>query len=185
LIGEVSAMKCPHCGHEDSKVTDSRTVDDSVRRRRQCLACGFRFTTYERVQTGNLVIIKKDLRREAFSHDKLATGIRKACEKRPLPTGTVEKLVDDIETELLQLGKAEVPSSVVGEIVMDRLKELDHIAYIRFASVYRDFADITSLKQEVDTLIASSYPSSQLPLIPKEELDSLGRKERAASSKHR
>jgi transcriptional repressor NrdR len=83
------------------------------------------------------------------------------------------------------LGKAEVPSSVVGEIVMDRLKELDHIAYIRFASVYRDFADITSLKQEVDTLIASSYPSSQLPLIPKEELDSLGRKERAASSKHR
>lgn len=178
-------MKCPHCGHEDSKVTDSRTDGDSVRRRRQCLACGFRFTTHERVQTGNLVIIKKDLRREEFSREKLATGIRKACEKRPLPTGTVEKLVDEIETELLQLGKAEVASSVVGEIVMDRLKELDHIAYIRFASVYRDFADITSLKWEVDTLIASSYPSSQLPLIPQEELDSLGRRERAASSKHR
>lgn len=175
MIGSVSLMKCPHCGHEDSKVTDSRTVDDTVRRRRQCLDCGFRFTTYERIQTGNLVIIKKDMRREGFNHEKLATGIRKACEKRPLPTGTVEKLVDDIETELLQLGRVEIPSSVVGEIVMDRLKELDHIAYIRFASVYRDFADITSLKQEVDTLIASSHPSSQLPLIPREELITLGK----------
>ncbi len=185
MIGSVSLMKCPHCGHEDSKVTDSRTVDDTVRRRRQCLDCGFRFTTYERIQTGNLVIIKKDMRREVFSHEKLATGIRKACEKRPLPTGAVEKLVDEIETELLRLGRVEVPSSVVGEIVMDRLKELDHIAYIRFASVYRDFADITSLKQEVDTLIASSHPSSQLPLIPKEALNSLSRKERAGSSRHR
>lgn len=161
-------MKCPHCGYVDSKVTDSRTVDESIRRRRQCLDCGFRFTTYERIQTANVFIIKKDLRREEFNREKLAIGIRKACEKRPLPTGIVEKLVDDIETELHRLGKVEIPSPVVGEIVMDRLRELDHIAYIRFASVYRDFADITSLKQEVDTLVAGRHSVTQLPLIPKE-----------------
>ncbi len=179
------SMKCPLCGHEDSKVTDSRNVDGTVRRRRQCLDCGFRFTTYERVQTGNLVIIKKDLRREVFSREKLASGIRKACEKRPLPTGTIEKMVDDIENEVLLLGKSEIHSTVVGELVMDRLKIMDHIAYIRFASVYRDFTDITSLKREIDTLIAGSELASQLPLIPNEELNSLGRKERTASSKHR
>ncbi len=175
-------MKCPLCGHEDSKVTDSRTVDDTVRRRRECLDCGFRFTTYERIQTGNLVIIKKDMRREGFNHEKLATGIRKACEKRPLPTGTVEKLVDEIETELLRLGRVEIPSSVVGEIVMDRLKELDHIAYIRFASVYRDFADITSLKREVDTLISGRPAASQLPLIPEGEFNTPDRRKRASPS---
>ena len=178
-------MKCPHCGHADSKVTDSRDVDDTVRRRRQCLECGSRFTTYERIQTANLVIIKKDHRREEFKREKLAIGIRRACEKRPLPTGTVEKLVDDIETELHRLGRIELTSSAVGEIVMDRLRELDHIAYIRFASVYRDFADITSLKQEVDTLVAGRPLASQLPLIPNEEFNSLGRKERTAASKHR
>jgi transcriptional repressor NrdR len=185
LIERVAKMKCPHCGHDDSKVTDSRSVDESVRRRRQCLECGFRFTTYERIQTANLVIIKKDLRREEFNREKLATGIRKACEKRPLPTGTVEKLVDDIETEVHRLGKVEIPSSVVGEIVMDRLRDLDQIAYIRFASVYRDFADITSLLQEVDTLIAGRQQANQLPLIPRDELNSLGREVRARSSRRR
>ncbi len=161
-------MKCPHCGHDDSKVTDSRNVDGSIRRRRQCLDCGFRFTTHERIQTANLVIIKKDRRREEFSREKLASGIRRACEKRPLPTGRIEKLVDDIETEVHRLGKVEIPSSAVGEMVMNRLREVDHIAYIRFASVYRDFADITSLKQEVDTLVAARDLATQLPLIPKE-----------------
>ena len=178
-------MKCPHCGYEDSKVTDSRTADDTVRRRRQCLDCGFRFTTYERVETGHPVIIKKDHRREPFDREKLATGIRKACEKRPLPTGKIEKLVDEIEMELLQLGRTEVPSSAVGEIVMDRLKELDHIAYIRFASVYREFADITSLKKEVDTLAAGKHPMRQLPLMPKEELNSIHTRDRPGSSKRR
>jgi transcriptional repressor NrdR len=113
----------------------------------------------------DLVIAKKDGRREEFSRQKLLSGVRKACEKRPLPIGSIEKLVDDVESELHRLGKMEVPSSVVGEMVMERLKELDHIAYIRFASVYRAFADIGSLKQEVDTLISGS----QLPLLPKEE----------------
>jgi len=117
-------------------------------------------------------VIKKDERREEFNRNKLLTGIRKACEKRPLPTGTVDKLVDDIEAELYHLGKAEIPSAVIGDMVMERLKRLDHIAYIRFASVYREFADITTLKQEVDTLLSAGAEASpsQLPLLPTEEL---------------
>jgi transcriptional repressor NrdR len=177
-------MKCPHCGYEDSKVIDSRDVNDTVRRRRECLSCGSRFTTHERIQTSNLVIIKKDRRREEFNREKLTAGIRKACEKRPLPTGAVEKLVDEAENELHRLGKAEIPSSAVGEIVMEKLKQLDHIAYIRFASVYRDFADITSLKREVDTLIAAKDIASQLPLLPKEEISVPGKKKRLASSRN-
>ncbi len=168
-------MKCPNCGSEESRVTDSRNANGGLRRRRECLQCGFRFTTYERIQTVNLLVIKKDQRREEFNREKLGAGIRKACEKRPLPAGTIEKIVDEIESELLSLGKPEVPSSVVGERVMERLKKLDHIAYIRFASVYRAFADLGSLKQEVDTLIERGepehYPDNQLPLIPGEELN--------------
>jgi transcriptional repressor NrdR len=156
-----------------------------VRRRRECLGCSHRFTTYERVQTGSLVIIKKDQRREEFSRDKISAGIHKACEKRPLPTGTVEKIVDDIETELIAVGRAEISSKAVGELVMDRLKDLDQIAYIRFASVYRDFADITSLKREVDTLVEGRIPASQLRLIPSEEYSVPVRRKRAASSKRR
>jgi len=167
-------MNCPYCGHSEDKVIDSREVNEGIRRRRQCLGCDARFTTYERLQPASLFVIKKDERREEFDREKLLSGIRKACEKRPLPMGIVEKLVDDIEAELYQLGKAEVPSTVVGDIVIERLKNLDHIAYIRFASVYRDFADITTLKQEVDTLLDAeaepSTPSSQLPLLPDGEL---------------
>jgi transcriptional repressor NrdR len=113
-------------------------------------------------------VIKKDQRREEFSRDKLLNGIRKACEKRPLPTGAVDKLVDDIEAELYHMGKPEIPSAVIGDMVMERLKSLDYIAYIRFASVYREFTDITALKQEVDTLLSAGAPppASQLPLIP-------------------
>jgi transcriptional repressor NrdR len=161
-------MKCPYCGYADSKVVDSRDTELSVRRRRQCLACRARFTTYERVQAASLFVIKKDGRREEFSRDKLLNGMRKACEKRPLPTGTVEKLVDDIEAELFRLGRPEVSSSLIGDIVMERLKELDQIAYIRFASVYREFADLTMLKQAVDSLARAQgrRASTQLALIP-------------------
>jgi len=162
-------MKCPYCGSEDSRVVDSRDVNDGVRRRRQCLECSSRFTTYERVLRGSLFVVKKDRRREDFSKDKLLAGIRKACEKRPLPAGAVDKLVDDIEGELYQLGKAEVKSYTIGDMVMERLRELDYIAYIRFASVYRDFTDITDLKQEVDTLIDAGIEASngdQLSLLP-------------------
>jgi transcriptional repressor NrdR len=168
-------MNCPYCGYYDSKVTDSRGVNDGIRRRRQCLSCGSRFTTYERLQPASLFVIKKDERREEFSRNKLLTGIHKACEKRPLPTGTVDKLADDIEAELYRLGKVEIPSAVIGDMVMERLKSLDYIAYIRFASVYREFADITTLKREIDSLVSDetevSRPTSQLPLLPAEELE--------------
>ncbi len=164
-------MDCPYCGYHDSKVTDSRDVNDGVRRRRQCLSCGSRFTTYERLQPASLFVIKKDERREEFDRNKLLSGIRKACEKRPLPTGAIEKLVDDIEAELYRLGKAEIPSELIGDMVMEHLKRLDHIAYIRFASVYREFTDITALKQEVDTLLSGAEtPAGQLPLLPETEL---------------
>jgi transcriptional repressor NrdR len=163
-------MICPYCGHSDSRVIDSRDVNEGIRRRRQCLKCQARFTTYERLQPASLFIIKKDQRREEFKREKLLGGIRKACEKRPLPTGTVEKLVDEIEAELYGLGKTEVSSTHIGDMVMDRLKDLDYIAYIRFASVYREFADIKALKEAVDNLVVSQKEKSRLPgqlfLIP-------------------
>ena len=175
-------MKCPYCGSDDSKVIDSRDVNDGVRRRRQCLDCSSRFTTYERVLPSSLFVVKKDQRREEFNKDKLLAGIRKACEKRPLPAGAVDRLVDDIEAELYQLGRAEVASSMIGDMVMERLRSLDYIAYIRFASVYRDFTDITDLKQEVDTLVGSGAEAAptggQLSLMP-------GEKSRALAGGHR
>ncbi len=174
-------MKCPYCGDSESKVIDSRDVGDGIRRRRQCLRCQARFTTYEQPQLRNLFVIKKDGRREEFNRDKLLTGVRKACEKRPLPTGKIDKLVDDIEAELYRLGKTEIPSSLIGDMVMERLHNLDHIAYIRFASVYREFADIATLKQAVDTLVdtrARRPPAGQLPLLPEEELKFSGHRQR-------
>jgi transcriptional repressor NrdR len=174
-------MKCSYCGNTESKVIDSRNIEDGIRRRRQCLNCGTRFTTYEHLQSRNLFVMKKDSRREEFNRDKLLGGVRKACEKRPLPTGTIDKLVDNIEVELYRLGKTEVPSSLIGDMVIERLQELDHIAYIRFASVYREFTDIAALKQAVDTLVdteAQSPPAGQLPLLSQEELTVLGRQHR-------
>ncbi len=170
-------MNCPYCGYQNSKVVDSRDVNDGIRRRRQCLSCGSRFTTYERLQPTGLFVIKKDQRREGFSKDKVLTGIRKACEKRPLPIGIVDRLADDIEAELYRQGKAEILSAVIGDMVMERLKSLDYIAYIRFASVYREFTDITALKQEIDALVSGeaevSRPTSQLPLLPDEKLGAI------------
>lgn len=178
-------MDCPYCGYRDSKVIDSRDINEGIRRRRQCLQCGSRFTTYERLQPVSLFVIKKDQRREEFHREKLLTGIRKACEKRPLPTGTVEKIVDEIEAELYRTGKTEIPSTVIGDMVMERLKDLDQIAYIRFASVYRQFADITTLKQVVDALAngesGTRHPSNQLPLLPTEKLAALTKSPRPAA----
>ncbi|MGB6874073.1 MAG: transcriptional regulator NrdR [Dehalococcoidia bacterium] len=172
-------MNCPYCGRQESRVIDSRSLDEVVRRRRKCLACNARFTTYERIQPHDIFVIKKDGRREEFSRDKLLLGIRKACEKRPLPTGAIDKFVDTIEAELYKVGKSEVSSSYIGDLVMEGLKKLDHIAYIRFASVYREFADITSLKQEVDTLVSrrskTSGSTSQPLLLPSEELGILAK----------
>ena len=165
-------MNCPHCQYKDSKVIDSRGVNEGVRRRRECLRCGARFTTYERLQTNSFLVVKKDGRREEFSRDKLTTGIRKACAKRPVANEDIEQLVDRIEEELHQLGRIEVPSATIGGLVMGHLRELDRIAYIRFASVYREFADVESFKQEIDALVQPQEPAisaAQLPLIPGEE----------------
>ena len=162
-------MKCPYCGATESRVIDSRSSERGVRRRRSCSACGARFTTYELVQPHSIFVAKKDGRREEFNRDKLSAGIRKACEKRPLPTGTIDELIDNVETQLHHLGKPEVSSSLIGDLVMQQLEKLDHIAYIRFASVYREFADIGVLKQAVDTLVGgkkSSVPATgQLSLL--------------------
>jgi len=164
-------MNCPYCQYRDSKVIDSRGINEGVRRRRQCLHCGSRFTTYERVQANSFLVVKKDGRREEFSRDKLTTGIRKACTKRPVANEDIERLVDRIEEELHQLGRIEVPSATIGGLVMGHLRELDRIAYIRFASVYREFADVESFKQEIDTLQSPEprISTAQLPLIPGEE----------------
>ncbi len=169
-------MNCPYCGGTGSRVIDSRPLDGGVRRRRKCLSCGARFTTYERVQSRNIFVVKKDGRREEFSRDKLSSGIRKACEKRPLPIGAIDKLIDNIEAELYSLGKAEISSSIIGDLVMQGLQKLDHIAYIRFASVYREFADIGVLKEAVDHLAEGEIlapPANQLPLLPSEVASSL------------
>ena len=147
-------MKCPYCKHTESKVIDSRsTVDgESIRRRRVCLHCGKRFTTYETVETSSLMVIKKDGSREAFSHDKLLRGVLKSCEKRPVSLSQLEEMVGEIEVELQNRMDREVPSAVIGELVMDKLKRIDQVAYVRFASVYREFKDINSFLQELKVI---------------------------------
>lgn len=178
-------MKCPHCGFHDSRVIDSRDLGDSIRRRRQCISCNGRFTTYERTQKTGLYVIKKDKRREPFDKNKLLSGIRKAFEKRPVAAHVIAQLVDNIEAELYNQGKQEIPSAVIGDMVMESLKALDHIAYIRFASVYREFADITRLKQEVDSLAVISgkisQPSTQLTLLPENGIKVSARKKKGKS----
>ncbi len=160
-------MRCPFCGFHDSKVVDSRDVDETIRRRRECLNpdCAARFTTHERVQAVALYVVKKDGSREEFSREKVLAGVRTACEKRPLAPTAVEKLVDDIEQVLYQANEPEVPSSVIGELVMDRLRGLDPIAYVRFASVYRQFTDLADLQAELESLATATNPAAaQLPL---------------------
>lgn len=147
-------MRCPFCRSDDSKVVDSRTVEDGVRRRRECLACAARFTTYERTETAAVLVVKRDGRREAFAREKLLAGVRRACEKRPLAADAVEGLVSTVEDAVQARGLAEVPSTAIGELVMSGLKVLDGIAYVRFASVYRSFADVESLREIVEELEA-------------------------------
>ncbi|MDP2720949.1 MAG: transcriptional regulator NrdR [bacterium] len=151
-------MKCPYCAYEENQVLDSRDNEDlsSVRRRRECLKCGKRFTTYERVEMVDLFIIKKDGRREQFERNKLLVGIQRACEKRPISIDTIEDTVDEIEQNLRKRKTTEIPSKVIGEIVTRRLKALDKVAYIRFASVYRAFEDVESFEKEVQNLLKGS-----------------------------
>lgn len=147
-------MKCPFCGFIDSKVIDSRPTDDneSVRRRRSCLNCEKRFTTYERVEDQTIVVIKKDETREAFQRGKLLNSLIKSCEKRPIKIDVLEKAVDKIERDLNYLNQKEVTSAYIGDLVMTILKEIDKVAYIRFASVYREFEDVKSFADEIENL---------------------------------
>lgn len=146
-------MKCPYCEHENTKVTDSRdTGVYSIRRRRECLSCQRRFTTYEHIEMSPIYIIKKDGRRERFDKNKIKTGITKALEKRPVSPEQIETLLDNIEEHIRKEGKEEIPSSTIGEYVMEELKKTDHVAYIRFASVYRSFADIGRFEEEIKNL---------------------------------
>ena len=154
-------MQCPYCGHPHSKVTDSRVAENGIRRRRECSSCELRFTTYERVQAAPLIVSKQDIRREEFNREKLVSGIRKACTKRPVASRTLDRMVEDIESELQQLGSAEVSTTVLGTMVMDRLRGLDRVAYIRYASVYRAFQDIENFEEVVRDL----REEAQLPLL--------------------
>jgi transcriptional repressor NrdR len=147
-------MRCPQCGARETRVVDSRDLDDSatIRRRRECGSCSNRFTTYERVETARLVVVKRDGVRQEFDRDKLATGLRKALTRRPVPDAAADQAADEIEAELRATGLAEVPSSRIGVLAMEKLRGIDQIAYIRFASVYQSFEDLEDLKREVDTL---------------------------------
>ncbi len=179
-------MFCPFCNNDNSKVIDSRDSGDSIRRRRECLRCGLRFTTYERVQTRALLVAKRDGRREEFDREKLWASVKSACAKRPLPIGSIEKIIDEIETQLSNAGRAEIPSRSIGELVMERLRDLDRVAYIRFASVYRDFRDIESFKEEVEALLdptQSSEESSQLSFLQEDELVAPGKRKRGRKPK--
>lgn len=147
-------MKCPYCNSQDTKVVDKRETPDlsSTRRRRECLKCKKRFTTYERIEQINLFVIKKDQRREPFDKEKLRAGIVKACQKRPISHESIEKVLNEIELMLRKKKKTEIASKEIGEIVMKKLKKLDKVAYIRFASVYREFEDISSFEKELKSL---------------------------------
>ncbi|MZQ76058.1 MAG: transcriptional repressor NrdR [Peptoclostridium sp.] len=148
-------MRCPYCGYMQSKVIDSRPTDEgnSIRRRRECESCKKRFTTYEKIEDVTIMVIKKDGTRELFDRDKIIKGILRACEKRPVALADVERAVADIESSISSSGASEVVSTKVGELVMEKLKELDEIAYVRFASVYRQFKDVNSFLEELEKIL--------------------------------
>lgn len=148
-------MKCPFCSHENTRVIDSRPAEDnnSIRRRRVCDVCGKRFTTYEKIETIPLIIIKKDNNREAYERSKIEAGVLRACHKRPVSASQISQLVDEVETEIFNSEEREVPSNQIGEIVMDKLKSLDAVAYVRFASVYREFKDINTFMDELKSVL--------------------------------
>lgn len=148
-------MKCPFCGYEESKVIDSRPTDEGerIRRRRECIKCGKRFTTYEIIESVPLIVVKKDKSRETFDRAKLFNGILRACEKRPVPLSTIEDAVTDIELSLQNSLDREVTSDRIGELTMEKLKDIDEVAYVRFASVYRQFKDINTFIEEVSKLL--------------------------------
>lgn len=154
-------MKCRYCACSESKVIDSRPTEDgrAIRRRRECVNCGKRFTTYEKIEEIPVMVVKRDGRREPFDSEKIRNGIRKSCEKRPIPAVTQDKLVEDISRDIYNMLESEIPSSKIGEIVMERLKSVDEVAYVRFASVYREFKDSSSFLKELQKLLDEDLKS--------------------------
>ena len=148
-------MKCPYCNNTDTRVIDSRPAEDgnSIRRRRCCDVCGKRFTTYEKLETIPLIVIKKDNNREQYDRTKIEGGVLRACYKRPISAADIQKTMENIETEIFKLEEKEIPTHVIGEIVMNQLKELDEVAYVRFASVYREFKDVNTFMSEIKKIL--------------------------------
>ncbi len=148
-------MKCPYCNFEDTRVIDSRPAEDnsSIRRRRMCDECGKRFTTYEKIETIPLIVIKKDNNREQYDRAKIEAGVLRACHKRPVSAAQIQELVDQVETELFSREEKEIPSTLIGELVMDKLKDLEAVAYVRFASVYREFQDVNTFMDELKKVL--------------------------------
>ena len=148
-------MKCPFCGHENTRVIDSRPADDnnSIRRRRVCDECDKRFTTYEKVETIPIIVIKKDMNREAYDRSKIEAGVLRACHKRPVSAAQITRIVDEVETAVFSYEEKEIPSSVIGELLMEKLKDLDAVAYVRFASVYREFKDVNTFMDELKKVL--------------------------------
>lgn len=148
-------MKCPYCNESDTKVIDSRPADDnsSIRRRRQCEKCGKRFTTYEKLETMPLMVIKKDNSRETYDRSKIEAGVIHSCHKRPVSTQQIDLMIDEIENRIFNMEEKEVETTVIGELVMEKLKELDEVAYVRFASVYREFKDVNTFMEELGKLL--------------------------------
>lgn len=163
-------MKCPYCGQMATRVVDSRTAESGIRRRRECQECNERFTTYEHVQAVVVMVVKKDGRREEFQREKLLHGLRMAAQKRPLPANAIEAIVDGIEQRLMASGRAEVPSRVIGEMAITRLKALDAIAYIRFASIYRQFVSVEDMMAELDKLTFDPMPAPEQHRLFDDEL---------------
>ena len=161
-------MRCPFCGHPDTKVIDSRPTEEgqAIRRRRECESCTKRFTTYEKVEENPLMVVKKDGSREAFDRDKMMKGIIKACEKRPVPIADIENIVEEIERGLNNMMEKEMESSIIGEFVMEYLKNLDDVAYVRFASVYRQFTDAESFRREIEKLLEAGQPPGKKSVSP-------------------
>jgi transcriptional repressor NrdR len=177
-------MNCPYCHREDTQVTDSRitATGDAIKRRRQCKHCKRRFTTYERIERIGLTVVKKDNTRVPYSRDKLQKGIAVACTKRPVPADRIEEAVNEIESQLFGLGTSEVSTTAVGELVMQKLRELDEVAYIRFASVYRNFADLEEMREEMEGLTGSVQPVDMLHAPGSIEPASKERKSRSKSA---
>ena len=148
-------MKCPFCGDDNTRVIDSRPADDNeaIRRRRQCDECGKRFTTYEKVETLPLIVVKKDNNREPYDREKIVAGIVRSCHKRPISMTQINDMVDDIEGQIFNMGEKEIPTTTIGSIVMDKLKDLDEVAYVRFASVYREFKDVNTFMDEIKKIL--------------------------------